>query len=64
MGVVTIVHGTNDTVIPYELGHELFDHLTASNKTFIPLTDGGHNDVYAYMETFEALTKLLATQTP
>ena len=38
-----IVHGTNDTLIPYRLGRLVYDSLTAE-KQFLPLTGAGHND--------------------
>jgi uncharacterized protein len=41
---VLIVHGTADRVIPYRLGHQLFD-LANQPKSFVSIEGGGHDDL-------------------
>ena len=55
---VTIIHGDNDTIIPHELGQELFESLV-TQKEFVTIQGAGHNDLFAYPETYTAITNLL-----
>lgn len=41
---VSIFHGTEDAVVPYESGKKLFS-LATSKKEFITIEGGGHNDL-------------------
>jgi len=43
---VLVMHGDADTVIPFILGHELYDRLTAPKQFFV-VNGGDHNDVEA-----------------
>jgi fermentation-respiration switch protein FrsA (DUF1100 family) len=38
-----VMHGNADTIIPFELGHELFEKLTVP-KRFVVIEGGDHND--------------------
>lgn len=40
-----VVHGSRDTIVPYELGQKLY-RLGAEPKTFHTVTGAGHNDLY------------------
>lgn len=40
---VLMMHGNADTIIPFELGHELFEKLTVP-KRFVVIEGGDHND--------------------
>src|SRR5205807_2514226 len=40
---VLVMHGTGDSVIPFELGRTLYDGL-AGKKTFVEIAGGDHND--------------------
>jgi uncharacterized protein len=40
---VLVMHGTADSVVPFELGRALYDRL-AGTKTFAPIDGGDHND--------------------
>src|SRR5438093_742235 len=40
---VLVMHGTADSVIPFELGRALYDGL-AGKKTFVEIAGGDHND--------------------
>ena len=42
---VLVVHGDADTIIPFELGRELFEKLDAP-KRFVTLRGADHNDVF------------------
>ena len=42
---VLVIHAERDSVIPFELGRDLFERLDAP-KTFLTLKDGDHNDLY------------------
>jgi fermentation-respiration switch protein FrsA (DUF1100 family) len=39
------MHGDGDTVIPFELGEQLFEQLSAPQKRFVRLSGGDHNDI-------------------
>jgi fermentation-respiration switch protein FrsA (DUF1100 family) len=41
-----ILHGTNDPLIPIEMGREIFDASPVSDKTFFAVQGAGHNDVW------------------
>jgi uncharacterized protein len=41
---VLVMHGTHDSVIPFELGRALYDRLGGA-KTFVAIAGGDHNDV-------------------
>jgi uncharacterized protein len=43
---VLMMHGDHDSVIPYALGRQLHDEITAP-KTFFTITGGDHNDAVA-----------------
>jgi fermentation-respiration switch protein FrsA (DUF1100 family) len=54
IGTVTcpllVIHGRQDTIVPFELGKRLFDaapanSMTGMAKTFIELPQAGHNDI-------------------
>ncbi|WP_339140710.1 alpha/beta hydrolase [Croceitalea sp. MTPC5] len=49
---ITIFHGTEDAVVPYESGKKLYD-LAFGKKTFVTIPGGGHNDLI----NFEAYTR-------
>jgi fermentation-respiration switch protein FrsA (DUF1100 family) len=43
-GPVLMSHGTADTLVPFALGKRLFDAISASQKRFFAIENGGHND--------------------
>jgi len=57
-GPVTIIHGSNDRIIPQHLGRTLFDSL-ATEKTFVSIDGAGHNDLFRSPETLTALDEFL-----
>jgi hypothetical protein len=42
---VLVIHGTKDEVIPYWMGEEIFKKLAASDKKFVTIKNGFHNDL-------------------
>ena len=57
-GDVAIIHGTADTVIPYQLGEALYDSL-GTNKTLTLIPEAGHNDLFIFSETYTAISEFL-----
>ena len=58
-GKLTIIHGTNDTVIPFSLGQRLYAGANTQNKQFITIDGAGHNDIYSQQKTFDAISDAL-----
>ena len=48
---VTIFHGTNDDVVPYESGRRLFDSIPIESKKFYKVVGGEHNNLIQF-ETY------------
>jgi len=46
---VLVIHGTDDDIVPFELGRQLYDSLPSSKKRFLEISGAGHNDV-AYID--------------
>jgi len=57
-GSVTIIHGTQDTIIPHKLGTKLFNSLS-TDKNFVSIDGAGHNDLFMYEETITAIKEFL-----
>jgi len=57
-GSVRIIHGTSDTIIPFELGQALYDSL-ATEKELLPITNADHNNLCRFPETTVAITSFL-----
>ena len=47
---IVIFHGTNDSVVPYESGKELFKNVTVKKKTFYAIENGDHNNLVEFKE--------------
>ena len=60
-GEILIVHGDNDSVIPYELGKELFDSLE-TEKELVTVKGAGHNDLFHYQQTHVAIQEFLVQE--
>ncbi len=64
-----IIHGTRDEIVPFRLGHRLFER-SLRPKYFVPLEGAGHNDTYLvggsrYFETlFTFVRDSAIAQTP
>ncbi|EAR01282.1 hypothetical protein FB2170_11196 [Maribacter sp. HTCC2170] len=42
---ITVFHGTNDTVVPYESGKKLYDAIPHNSKKLFTIECGGHNNL-------------------
>lgn len=58
-GLVTIIHGEADRIIPYRLGRSLFDTLSTDNKSLVAVEGAGHNDLLDFPATLTALQEFL-----
>jgi len=57
-GETMIIHGTSDNIIPYKLGNRLFQSLPG-NKKIISVEGAGHNDLFTYESTYQAIKEFL-----
>jgi pimeloyl-ACP methyl ester carboxylesterase len=57
-GTVTIIHGTDDTVIPFRFGQAVYNSI-ATEKTLIAVDGADHNNLLGYPETQAAITQFL-----
>ena len=42
-GSTLVIHGTEDAVIPFDLGQAVYDRIPAGQKQFIPIWGAGHD---------------------
>lgn len=64
---VLVVHAERDSVIPFDLGRELFERLETP-KSFVALNEGDHNDLYearneAYWTPIRAFVRKMGSGT-
>lgn len=45
---LTIFHGTNDRVVPYRLGQDLFEQAACIDKTLVTVPGGAHNNLASF----------------
>ncbi len=60
-GGLTIIHGTKDTIIPHNLGNQLFQSVQV-NKNLVSVEGAGHNDLFLFEDTYTALSEFLNRQ--
>ena len=53
-----VIHGTDDSIIPFSQGKELFD-LAPEPKTFVPVEGADHNDLIGVLGLYEYKKLLL-----
>lgn len=54
-----IIHGTDDMLVPYENGEQLFKRSKAKTKKLYAIVGGGHNNLNSFREAyFEALDEI------
>ena len=58
-GKIKIVHGTDDQLIPIHHAQTLFQNLHTSKKNFIEIEGAGHNDLYSFNQTIQAIKDYL-----
>lgn len=56
---VTIIHGTDDTVVPLFSGRKLFDSIPNSHKKMIVVQGGMHNNLIEFQKYQEEIDALL-----
>jgi uncharacterized protein len=56
---VHIIHGTNDNIVPYRFGEELYKKFPKGIANFYAIEGGGHNDLNRFDEYHEVLSSLL-----
>lgn len=60
-GETTIIHGAEDSIIPYKLGSKLHQSLSG-NSQLITIEAAGHNDLFTKPSTYEALNNFLSNE--
>jgi hypothetical protein len=58
-GRVMVVHGTDDSVIPYERGRSLYEGLDTPEKTFVSVTGADHNNLWQYVDPADVIKEFL-----
>ncbi|MFC7357292.1 alpha/beta hydrolase [Jejudonia soesokkakensis] len=56
---ITIIHGTSDSVVPYELGKKLSEEIPKEQLTFITITGGEHKNLIEFSAYGKAIQKAL-----
>ena len=56
---ITIFHGTDDSVVPFESGKQLFNECNNEDKVFIEIEGGQHNDLIEFEEYLNQIEKIL-----
>jgi len=56
---ITILHGTEDGVVPYDSAKKLYDVAPRDLTTFITIEGGGHNDLAEYEVYRDAISTIL-----
>lgn len=58
-GPITIIHGSDDKIIPQELSRKLFKSINTNKKTYVSIPGAGHNNLFSFPNTYEELQKAL-----
>lgn len=56
---LTIFHGTDDTIVPFESGKSLFDSHKGPDKTFVEIKNGRHNNLIEFTEYLTGIDEVL-----
>lgn len=56
---VTIYHGTEDQVVPYDSGKKLFESITGVQKELITIPNGAHNNLFSFAIYQETIDQVL-----
>lgn len=56
---VTILHGTIDSVVPYESGKKLYDAIPHDRKSFFTIDEGDHNNLISFPQYHEGIKEVL-----
>lgn len=58
---VTIIHGTDDSVVPFESGKQLFDECKSKQKAFVRIEGGEHNNLIEFEKYHLTIDSILDT---
>ncbi|GAB5399332.1 MAG: alpha/beta fold hydrolase [Aureisphaera sp.] len=56
---ITIIHGTEDNVVPYHSGEQLYETLPKDQANLVTISGGSHNNLIAFSGYHEAIRKEL-----
>lgn len=56
---ITIFHGTDDNIVPFESGKKLYDELSDKQAKFIPIDGGNHNNLIDFEEYRKGIESIL-----
>jgi len=56
---ILIIHGTDDSIVPYDSGKKLFEIISNNNGQFVTIPGGNHNDLIEFKEYTEAIQEVL-----
>lgn len=56
---ITIFHGTDDAIVPYELGYELYLQAKSPDKKIITIKAGKHNNLDTFESYQQAMERIL-----
>ena len=56
---VTIIHGTNDSVVDYNSGKKLAEEIPDTQRNFITVAGADHNNLIDFEAYHKAIAKLL-----
>lgn len=59
---ITIVHGTDDSVVPYESGKRLYEAAPDINKKFITIKGGEHNNLVQFDAYHQGIKEALQSK--
>lgn len=62
-GDVTIIHGTEDTIIPHALGYQLFQSLQTT-KSLVSIEGADHNTLFRFEDTYTVMNEFLNRPKP
>ncbi|WP_420581300.1 alpha/beta hydrolase [Reichenbachiella sp.] len=56
---ITIFHGTDDRIVPFELGYQLYLEIDRPDKKFIRINQGKHNNLDTFEKYQHAMERIL-----
>ena len=66
-GPLLVIHGDSDSIVPFNVGRQVFDRAATRRKTFVAIPGADHNDLHLvnpalYWTSIDQFTKGLTTQ--
>jgi len=56
---ISILHGTEDRVVPFSSGKKLYDTVSKEKTTFVEIENGNHNNLFQYDAYHKLIDSLL-----